>query len=203
MDDRERILARRARFMTSALFALGCAGTGPKPSQQPVVVPVATSEPTTASAPVPPRAEPTGEAPSLEVPADAKGIARNMYEALAERAPKLYAEMDALLRGAPAGCDLSGDACRKEWGRVAEKLADLAEDVAGLQPICPGTSEHGKRYSERVADHIAYGRRRLAALAKSLDERFAEHGSTQSWVELRTQVEGRARAQPCLDCATW
>lgn len=204
-DDRRTILRRRSRFIGSALLALsGCAGTPPErgASAPKVSVPPAgeTSEPEATPAPTRrPQAE-TTPLPPLDVPADAEGIAKSMYESLARRVPALHEAIDRLRSGKPAVCALSDASCERSWAEMASRIEELAGDVATLKSKCPGSSAQAERYAERVRDHIAHAVARLDALDREIAQAFGDQG--RRWGELR-KAAVRAEPMVCLDCADW
>lgn len=213
-DDRRTILERRARFVVPALALLsGCAGAraqaegahGEGVRRGEVAVPAPGDAGASAGEPVPERAAATAapaSLPPLDVPADAEGIARNLYESLARRVPALHRAVDALQADLPEACDLADAACRREWSLRAQRMSELEHDFVGLRPVCPGSSEQAARYAERVEAHVAYGLGRVAAIEAEVEARFASGGGDAGWARLRGEAQPM-RPMVCLDCAMW
>jgi hypothetical protein len=210
-NDRAVILRRRARLVGAALLALSgsCAGRGPAraPGTPEVSVPEASaSEPEQAtdagSRPV--STERERKLPPLDVPADADGVARSMYETLAKQVPAIHVAIDELEKSTPAVCELSTAACERAWYMHARRLDELAVDAIGLRTECPGSSQNARAHGARVEEHIAFINARLSALERAIEQGFEQRGSAAlaAWQKLRA-YEKPSPPMVCLDCANW
>jgi hypothetical protein len=204
-DDRNAILRRRARFVGSALLALaGCGGEQAKPPpESPVDVPPAHATP----APATPAPGPSKQAtlPPLDVPEDARGTARQMYEGLAVKVTRVHDKLDEMNRLLPDACDLSekGEACGGAWRLVAKDLDELRFEISEFTPLCPGQSSEAQAFQERVEQHTSYANDRLQALNARIERAFSSApGGAEGWREFAAK-ERTPRPVACLDCATW
>ncbi len=208
--DRDTILRRRAHFVGTALLALsGCAGQPREPAAHPQsavsVPPIDDDADSDDSAPPPATrasADWERDLPSLDVPADAEGVARQMFEQLAKRVPKAHESLAKLEAALPLDCRSDDKECEARWTPVLEELPNAKSQIKDLVPLCPGSSEQARRYSARVRAHVDFLNRRVKALESQIDEHMAKN----DLLAMRKRIDGlteRVFAMTCLSCMDW
>jgi hypothetical protein len=209
-DPRSIILRRRALMLGSALAALSGCSSEPAAVAPSTVVDV----PSAGSARALP--EPEGritkaEGPSrddgmppLDVPSDADGVARRMFEQLAERIPKLHQRIDGIDRAVPPGCSVVEAGCEDRWEALIAELRTVEREIDALEPLCRGSSEQAQRYLERVRAHAEHARQRRDRAVARIERDLRQQGAAavQRFEQLKATGQ-TATLRPCLSCRSW
>lgn len=208
MDDRQQILQRRARLLSSALVALaGCGRQGAEPAVpqgEPVVVPSATS-PAPATAPpasatgkgaatLPPLAPPTASPEPPSYPGKAGELAAGyaqQIKLLDARLAKLEDEYRGTCRGD----------CAELLRTAAAELQRIDQEVYRVgNPLCPPSSPDNLAVVEWAHQHGEHLRRRVARLDAAMAELARRTGQEATWQAARVPA---VVAHVCLSCAQW
>lgn len=215
--DRQRILARRAAFVGTALAALGGCARDPAPAGSPPVAPTAHGpvvevEEPPADAATPEEALPDAArqprvargAPSLDVPSDVSEEAKRRFEQLAERMRGVYALFDQV--DVPERCEATDASCDARLRKLADDLLDLDDRTRYIIPVCAGSSESAKRFGERAREHADYVAELRRALEAEIQSALDAGGDAmkQRW-ETQQRAASMARPRVCLSfaCMDW
>ncbi|HMR77349.1 MAG TPA: hypothetical protein PKD61_19705 [Polyangiaceae bacterium] len=205
-DDRRILLRRRALFVSAALAATACGGSKPAPKPQPgavEVTPVASNAPTeSGTAPERNPAPDLAAPPEIVIPADASEDALRMYAHLKKQVARTQVDVAGVARSMLT-CNV--DDCRSDAAveRLARAHAAALQTVGALEPLCPGSSEHGHRYAEVVREQQAFFEAKLKSYTSELHKRM--HAVSDFAERFRAASLRANAAQPraCLDCADW
>ncbi len=200
---RERILLRRARFVTAALSGLtACSKVSEAPRADPSTKPL---PPVSASPSAQPEAELPADLPPLATPSGVSEMAKEQYERLAKQVRSVHEHLARAANAIPS-CKLDEEECKKAFRAVADHLVVAEQTIDELGPRCPGSSKEAKAVDARVDEHLEYARERLQKIRKrvttALDAQGTDAGST--WEEI-VQASVQAHPQPCLKfaCPEW
>jgi hypothetical protein len=205
-EDRRILLRRRALFMGAALAATACGGakaTPQDPSSAPEILPVTTAAPAASgTAPVRETKLESDAPPAIVIPADASEDARRMYAHLKQQVARAQPEVAGV---ASSMLTCTADECRSDAAveRLASTHAAALHLVGALEPLCPGSSEHGKAYAAIVKEQQEFFEAKLNGYVAQLLERM---GSVSDFGDRFRAAQARANAaQPraCLDCGDW
>jgi hypothetical protein len=152
---RDRILARRARFIGSAVTLLGCSPSA-RPSNVAVVEPIDAAVPT-ATATVP---EPVRDAGTPDVARKA-GRAITIPEGISDETRARYERLDASVssfrdNASQIEADMKtapkcpGSACDEFWRKMAGRLEELQQQASWFGFYCPNKREETDRFLEEV-----------------------------------------------------
>ncbi|NUO54198.1 MAG: OmpA family protein [Polyangiaceae bacterium] len=203
--DREKILARRALFITTTVAALGCSSQGgqstPTSATTETSVPAGTTTtaaPTgTANAPTKPVklrawAEVEKTLPPLSVGASVSGPEKEELGSLKERLAPHYAAIGKVWASPPKCAPKD---CPDEWAAAAKAILDARDAVEGPGP-CGEWGGIGLR--QRRAEQT----QAIMTLTKELEDALADaalaHGDATSWAKL---VVLPPPPLACLKCA--
>lgn len=206
--DRERILARRAVFVTTALAALGCSSQTPQQTPPPdaSVVATTTAAPSTSAGGAPtssanatpgqsslrPWDAVLAEAPPLDVSASLPAADMKDLEALRERLKPTYDALGAAWKGVPTSC--APKDCRKEWSAAADAIKQAHDSI---KPGLCGTWG-GLGYRQRMNEHGAFIHAITKELQDGLSDAAMKLGDATTWPQM---VNRPPEPQPCLKCA--
>ena len=140
--------------------------------------------------------------PPLDIPADAEGVALEMFQQLAKRVPKAHESLAKLEAALPLDCSTDTKDCEARWTPVLEGLPAAKSQIKDLVPLCPGSSEQARRYSARVDAHVGFLNRRMKALEAKIDAHMKDNGL----LAMRKRIDGlteRVFAMTCLSCMDW
>jgi outer membrane protein OmpA-like peptidoglycan-associated protein len=210
--DREKILARRALFVTTAVAALGCSSQGGQgtptsaatetaaPSGPATTAPsgAATTAPTgTGTAQAKPEklrpwAEVEKTVPPLSVGASVKGPEKEELKSLEERLAPHYAAIGKVWASPPTCAPKD---CPPDWQAAAKAILDARKAVEGPGPC---GIWGGIVFRQRTTEHA----QAITALTKELEDALADaslaHGDATSWAKL---VVLPPPPLACLKCA--
>lgn len=205
--DRERILARRAIFVTTALAALGCSSQQPQEGHPSDGGPAAarSSAPATAQPSAHPTAVATAQpsrlrawsevieqAPPLSVAASLPEAEKTDLEELRGRLAPIYDALGVAWSAAPTDCPPKD--CRDKWEAAAAAIQAARDSVK--PGLCGDWG--GMGYRQRLDEHRSF----LAKITKELEGGLADaamgHGDATTWPKM---VNRPPPPQPCLDCA--
>lgn len=205
--DRDRILARRAIFVTTALAALGCSSQG-TPQQTPPPdgsvaaaassTPAVSATPSATATPVPttsslrPWDEVFASAPPLEIAPTLNEADKADLEALKQRLKPGYEALAAAWKAVPTSCGPKD--CTKEWAAAAEAIHQARDSIKSS--LCGEWG--GLGYRQRKAEHTAF----IQTITKELEDGLADAslklGDATTWSRM---VSRPPLPQPCLKCA--
>lgn len=189
MSARDRILERRARFVSTALvLAAGCSREQTPATRAPEkdVVPAVTAQP--ASSVKPPK-----DRPPLEAKVSDGGV-EHRDQAVA-RIEKTHAAVSKLASSVPPPCPLEHADCKAKFAAFADEWARLEDDLLSFLPRCPAKTPDDKAVEAMLTAH----RNWLGEWLKAIDEagRIAAGDAGTAWNELREKAID-AHPQPCL-----
>ncbi len=197
--DRERILARRALFVTTAIAALGCssqgtpAGSGSVGStaSAPSAAPTASASAQTSTG-LRPWADVERGHPPIDVAASLPEPDKAELTALKQRLTPAYAALKSAWEAPVAGC--GPKACEDAWRAAAKAIHEALDAVR--PSLCGRETSVGSL--QRAAAH----RRRITALSSELQAALGDValrlGDATTWPQM---VQSLAQPQPCLKCA--
>ncbi|MGZ3453690.1 MAG: hypothetical protein ACXVEF_29060 [Polyangiales bacterium] len=204
---RERILLRRAQFVTAALSGLtsgvaACSKVNDVPRADPSNKPLPA---VSASASSQPEAELPPGLPSLETPAGVSSIAKEELEKLAGKVRAVHEHLARAANAIPS-CSIADEACKKIFREIADHLVQAEQGIQHFGPRCPGTSKDAKLVDARVDEHRTFAKDRLAKIRQRLASTLEAQGpaAAKTWTEvLNASVD--ANPQPCLKyaCPEW
>lgn len=202
--DREKILARRALFVTTAVAALGCSSQGGQST--PTSATTETAAPTgaattaaTATANVPTKpvelrawTEVEKTLPPLSVGASVTGPEKEELDALKERLAPHYAAIGKVWASPPPCAPKD---CPDDWKAAAKAILGARDAVEGPGPC-------GEWGGIALRQRRAEQTRTIMALTKELEDALADaalaHGDATSWAKL---VVLPPPPLACLKCA--
>ncbi|MEZ4221292.1 MAG: hypothetical protein R3B13_10195 [Polyangiaceae bacterium] len=204
--DRRKLLERRALFLSAAMAAAcGAAQPQPKESNEPVTV----ESPAVTSTSIQVEPAPTARAqrgedapPDVVIPDDASERLRNMYVALQRKVAEIQADVGTLadqIDGC-AATDCVSDSAVEGWGL---SFSTLTSRVVHLEPLCPGSSEAARAYSQAVKKQQAFLNARLAHYRSELVKGAGTGSDFAERFERAVARSNAGRPQPCLDCGDW
>lgn len=200
MSARDRILERRAKFISTALvLAAGCSreqGASKVPGAEVRPAPAA-SAPADATpsvaAPGGPVRPPPGR-PSLEVSVSAAG-APDKTAALA-RIDEVYRKVEALAGAVPAACPLGHAECKARFEKFADDLAVTRASMQRFIPPCPAKKADDKAIEALMTAHDRWFHQWLAAIEAAGRAAVADDAGT-AWADLMRKAD-EAHPEPCL-----
>jgi hypothetical protein len=205
-DSRERILLRRAQFVTAALS--GLAGCNPSSKVNEVPHPDPSTKPipaATASASAQPEAELPDGIPALDTPAGVSEIAKEQFDRLSKQVREVHEHLARAANAIPS-CMIADEACKKTFRTVADHLVQAEQGIQELGPRCPGKSKDAKMVDARVGEHRTFAKARLDKIRKRLASTLEAQGpaATKAWSDVFEASE-HANPQPCLKyaCPEW
>lgn len=203
--DRERILARRALFVTTAVAALGCSSQGgqstptsatTETSSRTSATATATATATAGTMPATKRrpwADVEKTTPPLSVGPSVPASEKEELESLAKRLGPHYAAVAKAWAAAPPSC--APKDCKDEWQAAAEAILEARDAVDEPGP-CGEWGGIGLRQRRREQ------REHILAITKELEDALADaslaYGDATSWSRM---VVRPPEPQPCLKCA--
>ncbi len=212
--DRDRILARRAVFVTTALAALGCSsqsapygslpdgGTAATSTAAPTSSAIATATATgtgTGTATPPAGASSLrpwetvfAEAPPLDVASSLPAAEKPELEDLKKRFAPVYEALGAAWKAVPTTC--APKDCRKEYAAAADAIIAARDSIKS--GMCGDWG--GVAFRQRLHAHREF----LGAITKELDVGLTDAamklGDATTWPRM---VNPPPKPQPCLDCS--
>lgn len=194
MSTRDRILERRAKFITTALvFAAGCSreqGVGATKVPDGEGKPKSSLAPAQPSGPVKP---PPGR-PALEATVSEAGVTHRS-EAVA-RIERTYEATAKLAAAVPAVCPLGHAECKARFEVFANEWARLRDDLRGFFGRCAAKTPDDKAVEAMLRAHHAWLQQWLGAI--EVAGRSAVEGDAGAeWEDLLRKAQD-AHPQPCL-----
>lgn len=195
MSTRDRILERRAKFISTALvLAAGCSreqtiatkvpdGEGAKPTPG-------------AIAPVKPGpVAPPKDKPSFEIHVTSAAAERR--DLLVKHLEKLHEDVAKLAGSLPAACPMDDAECKARFQAVASEITRIQEEgIQHLFPRCPAKTADDKAIEKAIDEHAAWLRSWLAAIDKAV--RGALQGDAGAEWDALLGSAAAAHPQPCL-----
>ncbi len=200
---REKILERRARFVSAALVVMtGCTreADGNKPGPLPTTESKATV-PKPAPPPKPPGAvPPPPDRPPLTAKVSVTGDAKRA--AAAAKIEKIHEAIKQTADAIPAGCVLTDPACHTRFKLFHEKLAELREQVYELgPPRCPPKLADDIAVEAMVDAHRQWFGVWLHEIEKAGKEAaLSQADAGDEWEQLHHEAAA-AHPHPCLKFA--
>jgi outer membrane protein OmpA-like peptidoglycan-associated protein len=203
-SDRDRILARRAIFVSTALAALGCSSQStpqqnPPPDGSVVTIPSSSSAPAvsaapTANAPSTLRSwdDVMAAAPPLDIAPKLNDADKQDLEQLRQRLAPTYDALAAAWKGISTSCGPKD--CAKEWSAAADAILQARD---ALKPSLCGTYG-GIGYRQRLAEHEVFLFTNTKELEDGLTDAAMKLGDATTWPRM---VSRPPLPQPCLKCA--
>jgi OmpA-OmpF porin, OOP family len=202
--DREKILARRALFVTTAVAALGCSSQGGQgtptsaatetstPTGTATVAPTGTATTQTNQVKLRPWAEVEKTMPPLSVGPSVSAPEKEELASLQQRLAPHYAALGKVWASPPSCAPKD---CSADWQAAAKAILDARKAVEGPGPC---GSWGGIVFRQRMAENT----QTITALTKELEDALADaslaHGDATSWAKL---VVLPPAPHPCLKCA--
>jgi hypothetical protein len=208
-SDRERILARRAAFVGSALALLGCSpareAESPPRAEPGAVVAVPEPADEGASEALPAkRPKPAAGRPPLDVPEGVSEVARKRFESQAKQMQGVYDLIDAI--AVPERCDVTSPSCESDWRKLADDLLELGERARFIRSPCKGSSESAKLFEQRSEQHAAQVEALRQQITEEIEQAIAAGGelAKQRWQKIEADAR-RSRPVVCLSfgCTDW
>lgn len=189
MSARDRILERRARFISTALvLAAGCSREQAQATRAPEkdVQPTVSAQP--ASAVKPPKDRPPLDATVSDAGVVHREEARRQIDAT-------YTAVEKLASSVPAPCPLEHADCKAKFAAFADEWARLEDELHAFLPRCPAKTPDDKAVEAMLTAH----RNWLQEWLKAIDEagRVAAGDAGTAWSDLREKAI-EAHPQPCL-----
>ena len=207
-DDRDLILRRRARFLSSALAALsGCAPTPPAEHPEPgvVAVPSAEREEPPQGSPPPERERPPprwGDMPPLDVPPGLDAEATRLLTDLAATMNDVHPELDAIEAGLRSDCRPEDPSCASHFKALLGKRRQIEGKLRFTRPFCPAKSKDQELAVSRIDAHLDYIAKRNQAIDETIESLLARGGpdARSRWARYRSESFA-AHPQICLSVA--
>jgi hypothetical protein len=202
---RQRILLRRAQFVTAALAGLStaCSKVNEVPHADPSNKPL--PPPVSASASSQPEAALPDGLPPLDTPSGVSEIAKTEFERLATKVRAVHEELAKAANGIPS-CNIADEACKKTFREVADHLVEAEQGIHEMGPRCPGKSKDAKMVDARVDQHRTFAKDRLEKIRKKLAAKIDEQGpaAAKAWADI-FDAAVHANPEPCLKyaCPEW
>lgn len=196
MSPKDRILRRRAQFVSAALLLSGChqSETGKAnavPSSEHKVVEKPDPKP-------PPVVKAPPDRPAFTAEVSTAGEAkRAAASAKIEAIEKSLEELGAAI---PTGCDLNEPACKGRFKVFAEKVTQIQEQLQALGNFpCPAKTPDEGAIRRMILDQRTWLTRWLDEIEKTgraQADAIADAG--KAWDDLRADA-AKAYAHPCLE----
>jgi len=207
-DLRNRILARRARFVGSALALAGCSPST-KPANVAVIEPIdAAAIPTaTSSVSDPPRdagppPSPGKRGPYFTIPDGITPETRKRYDLLEQRMTEFHKVVDDLDKEMQTAPKCPGNTCDDFWREIAGKIEELGTRMTWLYIFCPNPQrEETDRFLQ-----VAKEQREQAEKLRGSSQAKAESmvGGKAKFERYQSEYD-KAHPRPCLSfaCDRW
>ena len=194
MSTRDRILERRAKFISTALvLAAGCSreqGNGASKLPEAESKPATSVTAVQAAGPV----KPPPDRPSVDPKVSAAGVTRRTQ--MVEFIEKVHAATAKLASSVPAPCAFGHEECKARFVVFTDEWARIKDELRGFYPRCPAKLPDDVAIDKMLSEHHRWLTKWLAAI--ELAGRSAIQGdSGTEWDDL-LQKAADAHPQPCL-----
>lgn len=191
---RDRILERRARFISTAmLLAAGCSREQSSPTKLPDTEVKATDASTPPPAVKPASVKPPPDRPSLDAKVSDAGVTRR--DGALEMINKAYGATEKLASSVPAPCTLDHPECKEKLAKFLDEWARIEDELHGFYPRCPAKLPDDIAVDKMLSAHAAWLREWLTSIENAAKSTVGDAGT--DWEKLRNDAIN-AHPQPCL-----